>query len=535
VANKRIPNDELGRWGECQFGALCAASGLVANKAEYDKMGWDFIVEKPPAMSTPALPLDQRPNGLSCRVQVKTHWQRGDDRIEMTLSAAERLAKDPAPSFVVALIADASGESNAPTLVDCYLLHMLDDNLKRVLKRLREAEADRQGKPLTEQKISYSPRVSGEQFPPTGDGLHDALARNCGSDPHVYIERKNAQLETLGYTAGRYQLKTEITANDIDELIEMMLGLRPVPITKFEAFDIRFEVPVLSDHFHTAMDNRAEFEVQPPSMACMIRVRGKGLTPPAVINGEVLLPAVQNIPEKHKRMLIKARIFQLDLRNNGRIEFRLDGEALNKIELSLEDWRNHFRLLEILGESEVEFDIEGHGPGVPRSILNLKNTVPPPHEPWLASLAEAARCGETLLQLAGTKGNAISLRRLAETAQSIRLAHARLLKPETIPPQTFRSEGQITEKTPLELDILQIDCAMVAGEVLAYASRLTMRPEPVGDGILWRQIDSRFQHLQIISKTVKAFKAFAASVQEQAGLQNTMVRDVGNIDDEILE
>jgi len=94
VENNPIPNDDLGEWGEAEFCKLCAAAGLVANKAIRDKMGWDFIVEAPPAASTPVLPLDQRPNGLGCRVQVKTHWRREDDRFEMTLSAAERLAKD---------------------------------------------------------------------------------------------------------------------------------------------------------------------------------------------------------------------------------------------------------------------------------------------------------------------------------------------------------------------------------------------------------------------------------------------------------
>jgi hypothetical protein len=59
MADQPIPNDDLGEWGEGQFRTLCAASGIVANKAERDKMGWDFIVELPPQAANAALPLDQ--------------------------------------------------------------------------------------------------------------------------------------------------------------------------------------------------------------------------------------------------------------------------------------------------------------------------------------------------------------------------------------------------------------------------------------------------------------------------------------------
>lgn len=534
MANNPIPNDDLGEWGEVQFRKLCVEGRLVANKAKRDKMGWDFIVEEPPGASTPSLPLDQRPNGLACRVQVKAHWRQDDDRFEMTLSAAERLVKDAGPSFVVVLTAEVGDGDDDLKLVDAHLIHMLDDNLERVLKRLRESHADVKAKPLTKQKISYSPKIAGEQFLPKGSALRDALVKCCGLDPQTYIERKRMQLKTLGYTSGQYQLKTEIAANDIDQLVEMLLGLRPAPIEKLETNDVRFGVPILIDQFDAAEGASAEIEVHPPSLACTIRVRGKGLTPPAVFRGEVSLPCVVNIPDKHKRMLIKARFFLLDLRKTGGNEFKLEGGALNNAELNLEDWRNLLRLLEILDEGEVEFEIEGDGPNAPR-ISNLRSSLRVAQEPWVAHLAKVVRQGEALLNSAGAKGKAIDLSNLHKTAEMILLAHGRLFEPETLPAQTFRSQGNVTLGSLPDIDLLQVDCAIVAGVALAYATRLTMRPEPAGDGLLWRQVDIRPEKLEPIDKTVGAFNAFVAAMQKKTGLQNTIVRNVGDVDEEVLE
>jgi hypothetical protein len=272
-----IPNDDLGEWGESQFRALCSAASLVANKAERDKMGWDFLVELPPEPSGDILPLDQRPDGLRCRVQVKTHWRRQDDRFEMTLSAAERLAKDPGPSFVVVLTAEPGTGDDDPKLVDCHLVHLLDDNLERVLRPLRESAADPQAGSLVEQKISYSSSLAGEQLAPTGKALREALVRICGSDPQTYVANKGEQLKTLGYTTGRYEIKATIKANNMDEFVEIMLGLRPTTVENLEGpYDTRFEVLVPVDHTPPE-DTTTQLLVRPhPVDTCSIRVRGKG-------------------------------------------------------------------------------------------------------------------------------------------------------------------------------------------------------------------------------------------------------------------
>ena len=59
-------------------------------------MGWDFIVEFPMASAGQALPLDQRTINAA-RVQLKSTLGRAGNCIRLSLSAIDRLAKDPRP------------------------------------------------------------------------------------------------------------------------------------------------------------------------------------------------------------------------------------------------------------------------------------------------------------------------------------------------------------------------------------------------------------------------------------------------------
>src|SRR5262249_55177631 len=153
----------------------------------------------------------------------------------------------------------------------------------------------------------------------------------------------------------------------------------------------------------------------------------------------------------------------------------------------------------------------------------------------LPTLSEAARRGEALLNLAGAKGKPISLSELSEAAEMILIAYARLFEPATLQPQTFSSRGQVTASTFPDIEILHVDYAIIAGVALAYVSRLTMRPEPAGnDALLWRQVDTKPQKLEIIDKTVGAFKAFVTAVKQQTGVQGTMARYFADNDDEAI-
>ena len=133
-ATADVTSDDLGEVAEAEVALLCAKARLICNKSQRDRTGWDFIIEFPTPSFDPAEPLDARPSGASCHAQVK--GTAAGDRIALRLSAAERLAKDPKPAFVIAVRLDRSGKA-----LSGYLIHLLDAPLAKILKRLRRAHA----------------------------------------------------------------------------------------------------------------------------------------------------------------------------------------------------------------------------------------------------------------------------------------------------------------------------------------------------------------------------------------------------------
>jgi hypothetical protein len=132
---RQLNSDQLGVKGEQRFAELCADAGLICNKSGRDRAEWDFIVEfpfPPPAIGTF---LDRRPQPPECRSQVKTVWS-GAKYVKLRLSSAERLAKLilPACIFVLTVKQDLCFEA-------IYCIHILDDILSGILRKVRECQA----------------------------------------------------------------------------------------------------------------------------------------------------------------------------------------------------------------------------------------------------------------------------------------------------------------------------------------------------------------------------------------------------------
>jgi hypothetical protein len=123
-------------------------------------LGWDFIVEFPMLPVSQALPLDQRPTN-GARAQLKSTLGRAGNRIRLSLSAVDRLAKDPRPALIVVFRLRADGE-----LQSAYLVHLIGNELVRVLRRLRLAEA-RKAHDINHADISYDYEKVGIRFEPT--------------------------------------------------------------------------------------------------------------------------------------------------------------------------------------------------------------------------------------------------------------------------------------------------------------------------------------------------------------------------------
>ena len=246
-------------------------------------------------------------------------------------------------------------DNNAP--VDAFLMHLFDQPLSVILKRLRSATAAGRSK-INKSTISMAFEKYGRPIAPTGDALKLAIESACGLDVYGYIERKQKQLRTLGYgpapISGTFGLKVK----DHAELVDIHLGLKKnVEVAKFEIFETRFGIKLP----HEGSGNRGKITIQPnPVDTCTILFRTGGSAAPLVFQGKVFLPAIQNLPIDAMKALISSDSFSLQLVRNG-YSFEQDGDALAEKRQSAEAWATMCRLWVALAKGKGTIEIESTG------------------------------------------------------------------------------------------------------------------------------------------------------------------------------
>jgi tetratricopeptide (TPR) repeat protein len=126
------PNDyDVGDLGEIEFHRWCIKGGIVANRAQYDRKGWDFIIELP--ASGPRFRHDE----FTAKVQVKA-TKSGAANARIKLDNLARMVTDPAPWFVLYYEFDQFGN-----MLSAYMVHVdraFVANVHRVVSAQNPAE-----------------------------------------------------------------------------------------------------------------------------------------------------------------------------------------------------------------------------------------------------------------------------------------------------------------------------------------------------------------------------------------------------------
>ena len=323
--------DELGKKGELRFDEICIDAKLICNPSTYDRAGWDRIVEFRFEPTGQGSTLDKRGSPISCHVQVKTMWDSSDE-FRMRLSSAERLAKEPKPAFVYVFKVNPKLE-----FVEAYLVHMLDDNLAAVLLRLRRehAKGALAVASINRRVIAFRASRAGLRLEPTGKALRDALAMLCGPDPNAYIEKKRAQMHTLGFDTDRFEAKTTFVLEEGVELIDVLLGLQKAELTEFKSFETRFGITLPMDDTEFVSGT---LHIQPEAAdRCTITVRETALSPPAVFAGEVFFPPLADLPREQWKAMIKSKLFTIMMRGQE-INISTNASAISTEALKIADW-----------------------------------------------------------------------------------------------------------------------------------------------------------------------------------------------------
>ncbi|MFG1295784.1 hypothetical protein [Xanthobacter variabilis] len=226
-------NDRIGRLGELEFARLCELAKLGCSKVEPDRTGKDFIVEFPPPAIGEWQSLDRRAAPLQLAVQVKTIRSHRRSAV-LTLSVAERLARDLRPSLICVFKIDANDQ-----FVALHLIHFQGAPLGRVLARLRAATGS--DKELNELSLTFATNAGNkiEYSPPS---LKAALASFVPDGMKSYADAKAQQIEELGFNEVRILGTLNIAAIDAVSLADGFLGLSPLEGVSMTVMERRFEI-----------------------------------------------------------------------------------------------------------------------------------------------------------------------------------------------------------------------------------------------------------------------------------------------------
>jgi hypothetical protein len=476
--------DRIGRIGERQFEVLCERAGLYCNKSAVDVMGWDFIVEFPMAPAgQPALPLDRRPTNAA-RVQLKSTLGHSGNRVRLSLSAIDRLAKDPRPALIVVFRMRGDGE-----LQSGYLVHLFGQELARVLRRLRIAEA-RKAHDINHVDISYDYEKVGQRFEPTAPGLLAALATACGQDPSAYTIAKQRQLAELGYENGQFEAEAILRIEGPEHFNNLLLGLAPLKPQRLRVFDSRFGIRL--PYQGTLFDDIEELRLTPPTLGpCEVSIRGPGFGRAARFDAEMFIGPP--IPGPHgPELLIRSSDFIIRLTPAG-LGFETVG-SIDEMRRTLSEWAELLRALSLMATGSATMTIAGNA-RIPGITLSVDQPISGPYLEELPLISEFADGWLRLIASAGLRSTASFEFDVFWAANEARMAVDILLNPK--PVARFEFQSLTLEDTSSPPDGLYFNSTSFTDIAVTYSARVVF--EKTNDPT-WQYRSTRFEALDVRPK-----------------------------------
>lgn len=241
-----MTNRDLGELGEATLKTWVAQVGVTANKASQDKRGWDFILEVPyENIKKNTQPFDKLINPMQCLIQVKSTDNNNTGRLSIKLSNWVRLVKTKLPAFF--LILDFNGENKCQK---AYLIHVYKDEIKKVLKRLRNLSSKIDSLKLNKKSLSLKWNEKNLISSLDGKGLIDSIVDHI-SDFATYSMRKNKLIEKTGYENEKGKITFNINMPDSykednfgEFWVDFTLGIiENIEIKEGEIWDLRFGIP----------------------------------------------------------------------------------------------------------------------------------------------------------------------------------------------------------------------------------------------------------------------------------------------------
>lgn len=487
-----LNSDQLGKMAQSQFETDCIPGGLIPNEAGFDRTGWDYIVEWP--QDTISTPLDARPTPISCHVQIKAAW-RGNDTIRLRLSSAERLAKEPKPTFIYVFAIDDDLK-----YLHAHVIHVGGDFLALVLKKLRESEAAAQRANMVHFDVTV-PKW-GTRIDVGGPAFRKFVESAVGGSMAEYIATKQLELKTLGYGPGRFKLTTSFFGTP-EDIADAFLGLKRIEGEVEDHFEERFGIPLPLPEFDIG---KGIIEFQPdPSCKCEVRFRKSRNSPMYSFKGHLYRgPAVLINPPRMK-IAIKTDLLSLTFtaNKNAKAGSNLDFSAsirqdiIEKERFKSADWKCFYEFAASLDEGPLMIELASREPEMPV----IRGTINPNGD----RETDSHRCRritsliqqlDKVLHVAGRRNLKFGIRELLEASKDIEVAAALIEKPNSLTSLSFKTDP-VEGLTPgLSTPMLYFRSFELGGYEFAFCAKLTAAVSSIDAKANWGGSEMEFISLE---------------------------------------
>jgi hypothetical protein len=499
MANE-LTSDFLGAAGEAMFARLCAQASLVCNKSDRDRTGWDFIVEFPMVEPSVEVILDER-TPIACAVQLKSTARAGP--VGLRLSAAERLAKDLRPTFIVVFRLTTSGEG-----IVGYLIHLLGSPLRKILQRLRTAHAN-ESYDVNRATISFDYQRYGDRFPLTPDGLRHALLAASGDDREIYVAEKQRQLNELGYENGRLEAEAVVRFKSVEHLSDIALGLAPLRPERVRVFDTRFGIRL--PYVGPAFEGIEELRIEPPSVGpCLVAIRGAGLSPAAIFDAE-MLAGLPFDTDGGTWLLVRHADFTMKFGSDS-VAFASTGSIETTLR-RLSAWIPLVRGLVYLAGADGAITLTSSSVPDARVTLPMTSALEGPYVEQLPELLRLLVGWERLITMAGTLASEPFS--LQDVWAARRAALAVELFGDQPPRASFAFNREDLGDPTDAVRAIYIDTAALGGAAISFGFKVTLEPSQDAPG------EYRSTHFQPVDvrPAVPDLQDYAEDLVDEHGLK----------------
>ena len=435
----------------------------------------------------------------------------------MRLSSAERIAKEIKPTFIYVFRTE-----DCVTFEESFLIHLLDEPLATILKRLRVEEARGDYSAINKKDISMSPARHGIRIPPTGQALRAALEQACGRSLHAYTAPKKEQLQRRGFEPLPYKATLRFRqSQDLDELVDVFLGLkRQVEIDHLHGFEVRFGIPLSLRQF---TPDTQLIDIDPyPVDSCTITVRNEKLPLPSVFKGEIFVPAIPNLPMRALKVLVRSQLFSLLMTPRGDVSFEFPADIRSQ-KRAPESWIDIARLLMGLAFGKAKIEIRPRElPTQWYSEISIEDPIsdldPIRCQGWL-NLCERL---SHLFKLAGVSPDVgVRIQDIEEKAEEILKASAGLTGQGVHLSFTTETPKGLDLNTPLRACF--VSYVDVGDVLLAHYVVAELDPQAVGDHVVWRSVRIVPGSVRPLQKALSEFRAFVQFAWVEANVSVLLV------------